>query len=235
MKRLGKNSIACLAAMLFAAGTAFAQEGVETAVGADLVSGYYWRGQKLSGVSIQPYASASYKGLSLTAWANVAFTGNADNVNELDFSLSYTLQGLTVGITDYWFGGHDYFHYGAHSTTHVWEANIGYDFGCAAINWYTNFAGCQGRKSNGDYAYSSYFSLSAPFTLGGLEWSAEIGATPWENSFYNDGSNGFAVCDISLGAKKEVAVTDRFSLAMFGKLSVNPATEGAYFTYGIHF
>ena len=43
MKRLGKNSIACLAAMLFAAGTAFAQEGVETAVGADLVSGYYWR------------------------------------------------------------------------------------------------------------------------------------------------------------------------------------------------
>lgn len=34
--------------------TSIAQDKVEASVGADLVSGYIWRGQDLGGVSIQP-------------------------------------------------------------------------------------------------------------------------------------------------------------------------------------
>ena len=45
-----------------------AQDKVEASVGADLVSGYIWRGQDLGGVSIQPSLGISYKGLSLGAW-----------------------------------------------------------------------------------------------------------------------------------------------------------------------
>ena len=98
------------------------------------------------------------------------------------------------------------------------------------------FAGADGVNKDGDRAYSSYISLAAPFKLAGLDWTAEIGATPWANDFYNvsadpecSGSDGFAVCDISLGVSKEIKITDSFSVPAFAKVTVNPRTEGAYF------
>ena len=42
-----------------------------------------------------------------------------------------------------------YFQYGAYSTAHVFEAQVGCDFGPLAVNWYTNFAGADGVKENG--------------------------------------------------------------------------------------
>lgn len=53
-----------------------AQDKVEASVGADLVSGYIWRGQDLGGVSIQPSLGISYKGLSLGAWGSVGLESN---------------------------------------------------------------------------------------------------------------------------------------------------------------
>ena len=50
--------------------TAKAQDKVKASVGADIVSGYIWRGQDLGGVSLQPNASIAYKGLSLEAWGS---------------------------------------------------------------------------------------------------------------------------------------------------------------------
>ena len=114
-----------------------------------------------------------------------------EDTKEFDLTFGYSTGGFSVSVTDYWFdGGPEYFHYGAHNTSHVFEAQVGYDFGPLAVNWYTNFAGADGVKANGDRAYSSYFSIAAPFKLGGLDWSAEIGATPWETSFYNNGASG---------------------------------------------
>ena len=116
---------------------------------------------------------------------------------------------------------------------HLFEAQIGYDFGPVAINWYTNFAGDDGVDKDGDRAYSSYISVAAPFTLGGLDWTAEIGATPWATDFY--GANGFAVCDVSLGVSKDIKITDSFSLPLFAKATWNPRSEGAYFVVGLSF
>ena len=47
-------------------------------------------------------------------------------------------------------------------------------------------------NKDGDRAYSSYFEVSAPFTLGGCDWTATVGAVPFASSFYAD-ANGFAV------------------------------------------
>lgn len=213
-----------------------AQDKVETSVGADLVSGYIWRGQDLGGVSIQPSLSIAYKGLSLTAWGSVGI--DKEDSKEMDFTLAYETGGFSISITDFWtvpYGGEtNYFHYGAHSTSHVFEAQIGYDFGPLAVNWYTNIAGADGVNEDGDRAYSSYVSLAAPFTLGGLEWTAEVGATPWATDYYAE-ADGFTVCDISLATSKEIKITDTFSLPAFGKLSFNPATEGTYLTFGLSF
>lgn len=209
-----------------------AQDKVEVSVGIDLVSGYIWRGQDLGGVSLQPSASVAYKGFSLEAWGSVGIESKDDK--ELDLTLGYSTGGFSVSITDYWFNsGPGYFHYGARNTAHLWEGQIGYDFGPLAVNWYTNFAGADGWNKKGDRAYSSYISLAAPFKLGGLDWTAEVGATPWATDFYS--ANGFAVCDVSLGVSKEIKITDSFSLPLFAKATWNPRTEGAYFVAGISF
>ena len=117
--------------------TTKAQDKVEASVGADIVSGYIWRGQDLGGVSFQPSASIAYKGFSLEAWGSVGIEKtNADgyDAKELDLILGYSTGGFSISITDYWFNtGAGYFHYGAHNTAHLYEAP-----------WETDFYGASG-------------------------------------------------------------------------------------------
>ena len=121
------------------------EEKVETIISGDIVSSYIWRGQDLGSAAIQPTLGVGYKGLSLTAWGSYGLV-NSDDVKELDLTLAYSFGGLNIGVTDYWFdAGLDpdnrYFKYDAHGTNHLFEANIGYDFGIASLQWFTNFAG----------------------------------------------------------------------------------------------
>ena len=139
------KKIVCFAMMLVANATAIAQDEIETTISADVVSSYIWRGQDLGSVSLQPTLGVGYKGLTLTAWGSTGLT-NPDDTKEFDLTLAYTIGGLNIGITAYW--THDggdpnarYFKYDAHGTNHVFEANIGYDFGFASLNWCTYFAG----------------------------------------------------------------------------------------------
>lgn len=221
-----------------------AQDRVEASVGADLVSGYVWRGQELGGVSIQPSASVAWKGLSLTAWGSAGW--ESEYAKELDLTLGYAVKGFSVSVTDYSFSkgvnfktGEDidgrYFHFGSGSTLHVFEAQVGYDFGFLAVNWWTNIGGNDGLKSDGKRAYSSYVSLSAPFSWAGLDWNATVGATPWETSFYNGGANGFEVSEVSLQAEKAIKITDSFSLPLFARVVWNPALERGFFVAGMSF
>ena len=66
MKRMQLTGIALLL-MTGIPVISMAQDKVEADIGADLVSGYIWRGQDLGNVSIQPSASVSYKGFSFRA------------------------------------------------------------------------------------------------------------------------------------------------------------------------
>ncbi len=232
----GFAKVAAFAAMAALPTMAVAQEKVEATVGADIVSSYIWRGQNLGDAAIQPGASIAWKGLSLGAWGSYGFA-NKDDAKELDLTLSYTTGGLTVGVTDYFITASDdrYFMYEAHCTSHTFEANIGYDFGPVAVNWYTNFAGLDGANKSGDRAYSSYFELAAPFKLGGLDWTATVGAVPYATDFYSDASKGFAVTNITLQATKSVRITDSFSLPLFAAITANPSSEKAYLSVGLSF
>ncbi|MCI6491751.1 MAG: hypothetical protein MSA28_06520, partial [Prevotella sp.] len=148
---------------------------------------------------------------------------------------SYTVGGFNVGVTDYWFSyyGADnkYFEYRAHDTSHVWEANVGYDFGPLAIQWYTNFAGADGINKSGKRAYSSYVQLSAPFSLATCDWTATIGAVPYATNFYSD-VNGFAVTNVALRATKAIPVCKKWSLPLFMEGSCNPSTKKGYLVVG---
>ena len=239
MNRLVKRTaLMAVVAIPLAAG---AQDSkLEASVGADVVSSYIWRGQDLGSVAIQPSASVSYGGFSLGAWGSYGIA-DATDTKELDITLSYTTGGFTLGVTDYWFSGAEqrdrYFLYGAHSTAHVFEANVGYDFGVLSVNWFTNFAGSDYRP-DGKRAYSSYFELAAPFRLGGLEWNAAVGCVPFKSSAtYTDSSgepvDGFSVANVTVGVMKEVKVTDTFSLPLSASLTANPGSGKMYMTFGM--
>ena len=197
-----------LMALMFAAGMgASAQdEGVETTVAADVVSSYIWRGQDCGSAAIQPTLGIGYKGLSLTAWGSYGLVDTND-AKEFDLTLAYTAGGFNIGLTDYWFNaGLDpegrYFKYDAHGTNHIFEANIGYDFGAASV----------------------------PFKVAAVDWSATVGAVPYATSFY--GTDGFAITNLALKATKDIKVTDSFSIPVFAQVAANPCAQKAYFVFG---
>ena len=232
MKIIKVLTFAAVAMVSFSA--ANAQDKVEGSVSADVVSRYVWRGQALGDAAVQPSASLSYKGLSLSAWGSYGFL-NTEDTKEFDLTLSYTIGGFNVGVTDYWFSyyGADnkYFEYRARDTSHVWEANVGYDFGPLAIQWYTNIAGADGINKSGKRAYSSYVQLSAPFSLATCDWTATIGAVPYATNFYSD-VNGFAVTNVALRATKAIPVCKKWSLPLFMEGSCNPSTKKGYLVVG---
>ena len=221
-----------LMALMFATGmSATAQDEVETTVAADVVSTYVWRGMECGSAAIQPTLGIGYKGLSLSAWGSYGLVDTND-AKEFDLTLAYSTGGFNIGITDYWFNTPEerYFLYDANKTSHIFEANIGYDFGPAAIQWFTNFAGNDGYNKDGKRAYSSYVELSAPFKLASVDWSATVGAVPYATDFY--GVDGFAVTNVSLKATKDIKVTDSFSIPVFAQVAANPSTEKAYLVFG---
>lgn len=230
-----KITYSALALLLFGAAIAKAQDMVETTVGTDFVSSYVWRGLELGDVSMQPTLGVSYKGLSLSAWGSVGLSNPADT-KELDLTLAYSVGGFNIGVTDYWFNAgldplNRYFKYAADETNHVFEANVGYDFGFASLQWYTNFAGNDLVETTGKLAYSSYFEINVPFTLGGVDWTATAGAVPFATDFYGTGS--FAVTNLALTAAKDIRITDTFSIPVFVQVAANPCCRAAFLVFGI--
>ena len=229
------KKIVLLAMGMVLSGTALAQDELETTVKSDVVSSYIWRGQELGNVALQPTLGVGYKGLSLTAWGSVGLANTTDT-KEFDLTLGYTIGGLNIGITDYWFNqmaGGDlegrYFKYDAHATNHVFEANIGYDFGFASLLWYTNFAG-NDYKEDGTRAYSSYMEIVVPFKLSAVDWTATVGAVPSSSVQY--ATNGFAVTNVALKATKDIRITDTFSIPLFAQIAANPCSQKAYLVLG---
>lgn len=219
---------------LVAGATAHAEDGVETTVAADMVSRYIWRGLDAGSTAIQPTLGVGYKGLSLTAWGSYGVT-DPDDTKEFDLTLGYSVGGFNIGITDYWFsvGGDPegrYFKYDAHATNHIFEATVGYDFGLASLQWYTNFAGNDGLNKDGKRAYSSYVEANVPFKLATVDWTATVGAVPFATDFY--GTTGFAVTNLALKATKDIKVTDSFSIPIFGQVVANPCSQKAYLVFG---
>ena len=214
-KNLKKWALLLIAAITLPV-TAMAQDKVELSANFDVVSTYLWRGQKLGNANLQTSVAVAYKGFSLSAWSPIAFDGK-DN-DEIDLTLAYETGNFSVSVTDYWMS--------EIGNEHTIEAQLGYDFGFMGVNWYTNVYG-------DDKEYASYISLTAPFSLIGLDWEAEVGATPWGTDYY--GTDKFSVLDLSLGASKEINIGKSFSTTLFAKATYNPTIEKFYGAVGFSF
>ena len=202
--------------------------------GADIVSSYVWRGvpqEATKGVpNFQPYVSFTTGGLTIGSWASSSFIGN---VKEVDLYATYTFSSsLALTVTDYnWGFNKGYFDYSSNSD-HLFEATLAYTGGesfpiTASLN--TFFAGATDKKTNGDQAYSSYLELGYPLSANAKVFA---GASLTEsNAVY--GTTGFGVTNVGFKVSKSIEITDKFSLPVYGVVSVNPYSENAFFVFGV--
>ena len=98
---------------------------------------------------------------------------------------------------------------------------------------FTNFAGNDGVNENAERAYSSYFEMTAPFRLGGLEWTVTLGAVPWRTTSYD--ANGFCITNVSLRATKDFVIKEKYHLPVYVGLTGNPRAEKLYIIFGTSF
>jgi hypothetical protein len=207
-----------------------AQNRVDVDLTADFVSSTIWRGSYLGGASLQPELAVGWKGLELSAWGSA---GIADGRYEIDLTLSYTIGGLSISVVDYWdnTGGTRYFFYKPEGTGHSFEGAIEYDFGPVAASWQTIFAGCDYQEADDRRAFSSYFEISVPFQLVSLEWEAKAGVVPWASDYY--GTERFSLKCVSLKATKDIHITEKFVLPLYGELIADPHSRNLYFVAGL--
>ena len=223
--------VAILAIAVFTVSSAKAQ----FATGADIVSSYVWRGipqETTKGVpNIQPYVSFTTGGLTVGSWASSSLLGN---VKEVDLYATYAFSSqFAVTLTDYnwsFASTKGYFDYSA-TTDHIYEATLTYTGTekfpiSASVN--TMLLGADKKASDGKQAYSTYIELGYQITplvkvfAGGVLGESNAYAT-----------TGAGLTNIGIKVSKSIAITDKFSLPVYGILGANPYSGGAFFVAGV--
>ncbi|MGI6223866.1 MAG: hypothetical protein ACOYJG_09665 [Prevotella sp.] len=211
---------------------ASAHNKVKCHLSADIVSKYVWRGVEIGSAQLQPTLKLSYGGFSVSALGSVGIVDSKDD-NEFDFCWRYDYKRWHVLINDNWLDTNPhYFEYAAHSTSHNFEGNIGYDAGFLTADWYTYFAGKDYNRKTGKRSYSSWMKFTVPFELGQMNWCATLGIVPFESENMYE-TDGFAVNLIELRCTKDIRITNEFSVPIFGALEANPSSEKAWFVFGL--
>ena len=225
--------------MELTSGVIHAQPQTDISIGGDLVSTYVWRGVYQSGFSLQPEIGLSVGGFTVGVWGST----DLDNFKEVDLSVGYSVRGVSVGVTDYWWGVQrlgdgrfaPYFKYG---DTHYFEGTLAYEFGekfPLGISWSTMFAGAD-KKENGDRAWSSYVELAYPFSVGSVELTAAAGAAPWAApAWLPGGDDGFQISNVSLKASRAIPVSEKYEIPLFVQLAVNPQLNYMNLVIGLSF
>jgi len=215
--------------------------------GADLMSRYVWRGQNLGGSapSIQPYAEFTAGGFTLGTWGAITTSGGL-SVQENDLYLSYKIKDVvTLLVTDYFVfdeaaGNNHFFEFNQDSTAHLLEAAVSFD-GTDKIPFTlmaaVNFWGADALKADGKKQFSSYIELGYNGKCKETEYNIFVGLTP-TNPDTKNGEWGYygekaGFINIGIKAKKEIKISDSFSLPVSTSFIVNPQSEKVFLVFGI--
>lgn len=193
-------------------------------VGAELVSNYIWRGTKFgTGPAVQPFIEFIAGNFAVGSWGSFGITDNESPESDLYISYEFDF-GLSLGLTDYYFPGTEYFDYSTATGAHGLEVNLAYEIKGISIgsNYMINEAGGAGT-AGGDM----YFELGYGFESVSLFVGAGDG---WHTS---DGD--FSVCNLGISASKEIPITTSYSLPISGSVILNPETEQFYVVFGVTF
>jgi hypothetical protein len=244
----------CLALLVIIAtagvldGAAAASETLAVSTSVDFYSRYVWRGIDIANTpSIQPALSVAYRGFEFGAWGAYTLSNQSSDSDEIDFWLSYALTvesgaSAMLLVTDYYFpnAGIRFFNFnnydavkggvpdpGAH-TIELGLSITGPGSLPLTVSGYVNVYNDAGNNT--------YFQLDCPITVGeanlGLFCGA-AGGSAANPGYY--GTDGLNVINVGVTAKREIAVSDRFSLPLTVSLINNPKAEISYLLVGMSF
>lgn len=205
-------------------------------IGGDLVSQYVWRGSmatKSPTPNFQPFFSYSNGPFETGVWGSSDFLGS---YKEVDPYVCFTVNQLRFTVSDYnWnFNRADYFNYRNKQTGHRIEGSIGFNGSKdlpVTITWNTLFYGFD-EKSNDTtkQAYSTYVELG--YLKGPVSFF--LGLTPWASYYNNYGitafdpkapKRSFSVVNIGASYKKNLKITEIYSLPLKTTLVINPTAS----------
>lgn len=240
MRKLNKTFAIIIVLVAFSA-TVFAQDllsgeapkknEAKLDLGLDLMSSYIWRGSSFgTGPAIQPSIELTTEGLALGVWGNIC--AGSDQAFELDPYVSYTFPfGLKLAVTDYYFGGNFLGNnFEDLSKAHSLEPAITYQYERLKLFAAIMLLGkdAEGERQQDFYGEVSYAFKQVYVGIGGGDGqylrSPKYGTEP-------DGI--VALCNIFVGAEREIKITEHFSLPIKGSVSLNPYTERLYASVGI--
>jgi hypothetical protein len=194
-----------------------AQEAVSPwTVGADFFNRYNWRGTDFGNSPVvQPTIKFAAGGFSLGAWGSYSLSGT--NATEADLFAGYSFKtGTSLLFTDY------YFPTEPGSTGNYFDYDDSHTFEIGAT------------QAIGKFSISGYYWLNANDDL----YFEAAYATKYVNLFVGGGNESyttdgeFNVCNIGLSATKSIAITEKFSLPLIGKVILNPDKEQIFLVVG---
>ena len=142
------------------------------------------------------------------------------NYQEVDLFFSFALPaGFSVGMTDYYYPGLNYFDFTKATGSHAFEINTGFSKGglCLGANYILNTSGNAGSKGNDIYLEAKY-SFKEFYIIAGA-------GNGWHSTDFSDGSDKFAFCNLGLGTLRTIKMTDSFSIPVTGQVVINPDRE----------
>lgn len=213
-------------------------------VNADFMSRFIWRGMNVSHApNIQPnICYNSTFGLKAGAWASAAVTGD---YAEVDLYLGYAIKGISLTCTDYFIADESrefnkFFNFKNETTGHLVEAALGYDgpekfpihllagtFLYGADKTADNIiidTVTMDTTTTYKNQYSTYFEVG--YTVRNV--SLFVGLTPQEGIY----GNTFGVVNAGITAKRDIHITDKFTLPVQASLITNPQKGNIYLVFG---
>jgi len=195
--------------------------------GADIFSSYIWRGTKCgSGPAIQPRLEFNSGFFTAGAWGSFDFSG----YQETDLYVSFSLPaGFSAGINDYYYPDMDFFDLSDTTGSHAFEINLGFTVKSLELNagYVINRSGIIGSKGGDKYIEIRYSFDSFSLFVGAGDG--------WHTLNTTDGKDRFAICNIGLGTKRTIKVTDCFNIPVTGQLIFNPDLKHMYVVAGFTF
>ncbi|NLP58941.1 hypothetical protein [Lutibacter sp. B1] len=164
-------------------------------IGVDFASRYVWRGLEFSDSPVlQPYAEFATGNFTLGIWASYE-TGGQVVGQEFDFYAGYSFGAVSLGFTDYSFPVDGFSDGYFQMKNHIGEATISF----GGVETFPLTAMCGVNVYNDD-ENSIYAELGYPFSIGGTQLSAFVGAG---NEMYTTDTD-FTVTNFGISASKDI-------------------------------
>ena len=182
--------------------------------GADVVSSYVWRGAEYgTGLAVQPWMELGAGNLTGGVWGSFNQAEGAYDGNELGLWVSYDFGPLALTVTNYTFPG-------AGGAGDVFDGDI-------EVSGSTSLGPVD--LTVGYFTDLEALYIEAGFPIGPVGVAVGYGSDG-AGAFYAGGDSGLV--NISFSGSKDIAITEDYSLPVFGSFIINPDAEAAFLVFG---